>query len=84
MRYKNLNYLPMKNFIIIISLLCLAFNSNSQNIYTYAGIGTSGNTGDGGAATLAQCGGTMGIDVDIAGNVYFCDFSYGRIRQIYA
>ena len=72
----------MKNFIIIISLLCLAFNSNSQNIYTYAGIGTSGNTGDGGAATLAQCGGTMGIDVDIAGNVYFCDFSYGRIRKI--
>jgi internalin A len=82
MRYKNLNYLPMKNFIIIISLLCLAFNSNSQNIYTIAGIGTSGFSGDNGPALFAELAVPGSVALDAIGNIYICDTYYGRIRKI--
>lgn len=54
-------------------------------ISTIAGVGTTGFSGDGGPAILAQLFlGTVspGIAVDAAGNVYFSDGANYRIRKI--
>jgi len=50
-------------------------------ITTFAGTGVAGLTGDGGAATAAQMAPTD-IATDAAGNVYFTDNTYSRIRKI--
>ncbi len=51
-------------------------------ISTIAGTGTSGFSGDGGSATLAEMGTPLGMCVDNAGNVYFSDENNYRIRKI--
>lgn len=72
----------MKNCIIIISLFFLACNSNSQNIYTFAGAGNFGYSGDGGSALLADITAPTGIVTDKKGNVYFCEWYYGLIKKV--
>ena len=52
------------------------------NIATIAGTGTSGYSGDGGAATSAKLASPQGIAVDSAGSVYFADTNNNRIRRI--
>ena len=47
-----------------------------------AGTGSSGNTGDGGAATSAKIAQPGFVAVDIAGNVYFVEEDYYIIRCI--
>lgn len=47
-----------------------------------AGIGRSGFSGDGGAATSAMLNAPRGVAVDSAGNVYIADTSNHRIRKI--
>jgi sugar lactone lactonase YvrE len=54
----------------------------SQNVYTYAGTGTAGFSGDGGSALFAQIDTPVGIAIDGSGNIYFCDFGNYRIRKI--
>ncbi len=54
--------------------------NTSGIISTIAGIGTAGYSGDGGPATAAALT-TRKLHVDIAGNIYFPDFSH-RIRKI--
>jgi sugar lactone lactonase YvrE len=49
-------------------------------ITTIAGTGTSGFTGDGGAATAAQIYYPYGLDVDTAGNVFM--IANGRVRKV--
>lgn len=49
-------------------------------ISTIAGIGVSGLSGDGGPATAAAVL-PKSLEVDIAGNLYICDFS-SAIRKI--
>ena len=51
-----------------------------QNIITtFAGTGTEGSTGDGGAASNAQLWSPQGVSVDISANVYIGDWGYLRL-----
>ncbi len=52
-------------------------------IYTIAGTGTAGYTGDGGPATAAQINAPSGVVEDAAGNIYFSDATF-RLRKISA
>ncbi|SRR5579871_150745 len=51
-------------------------------ISTYAGNGTQGFSGDGGAATSASLNQPTGVAVDSSGNLYIADRSNNRIRQV--
>ena len=56
----------------------------SPNIYTYAGNGTSGYTGDGGGATFAELYNPNGVAVDNNGNVFIADWGNSVIREVNA
>ena len=51
-------------------------------ITTIAGVGTSGGSGDGGAATAAQLNSPRGVAIDIHGNVYIADTNSQKIRLV--
>ena len=51
-------------------------------IYTYAGNGVGGYSGDGGQATAAQLFNPISIALDTAGNLYISDNSNYRIRLV--
>jgi hypothetical protein len=53
-------------------------------ISTVAGNGTSGFSGDGGPATLAQLNAPTGVAVDAAGNLYIADQVNNRVRRVTA
>jgi sugar lactone lactonase YvrE len=52
------------------------------NIFTIAGNGTVGFTGDGSAATAAELSAPSGVAVDANGNVYIVDTTNNRIRVV--
>ena len=52
------------------------------DIYTVAGDGTFGFSGDGGPATSAELNGPQGVAVDAAGNLLIADTGNGRIRVV--
>ena len=52
------------------------------NINTIAGNGTTGATGDGGAATAAELNYPSGVSVDNAGNIIISDYLNNRTRII--
>src|SRR5438552_1240625 len=54
------------------------------DIYTVAGDGTVGFSGDGGPATSAELNGPAGVGVDGAGNLVIADARNGRIRVVAA
>jgi uncharacterized protein (TIGR03437 family) len=54
----------------------------SGQLSLVAGNGTSGFSGDGGAATLAQLSAPTAVAVDAAGNVYIEDAGNNRIRMV--
>ena len=54
----------------------------SGDISTFAGDGTVGSGGDGGAATAAQLNGPQSVFVDGSGNVYIADVNNNRIRKV--
>ena len=54
----------------------------SGKISTFAGNGTFGYSGDGGAATAAALKDPFGVAVDSAGNVYIADYTDNRIRKV--
>ena len=56
--------------------------TSSGIITTFAGMGTFGSNGDGGAATSAQLSYPYGVSVDISGNVYISDFGNNKIRMV--
>jgi secreted PhoX family phosphatase len=52
------------------------------DIYTVAGDGTEGFSGDGGPATSAELAQPFDVAVDSAGNLLFADAINGRIRMV--
>ncbi|WP_242929066.1 LamG-like jellyroll fold domain-containing protein [Pontibacter vulgaris] len=56
--------------------------STNGVITTVAGNGTSGYSGDGGAATGAQFSSAFGVCVDVAGSLYIADAYNQRIRKV--
>jgi trimeric autotransporter adhesin len=54
------------------------------DIYTVAGDGTSGFSGDGGPATAAELNGSRGVAVDAAGNLVIADTGNERVRVVAA
>lgn len=59
-------------------------SSSVPLIYSIAGTGAPGYTGDGGPAVLAQIQGATGIVRDAAGNIYFSDAANHLVRKIAA
>jgi trimeric autotransporter adhesin len=51
-------------------------------ISTFAGNGTAGYSGDGGAATAAELSYPRGVAVDGSGNVYIADQNNNRVRKV--
>jgi sugar lactone lactonase YvrE len=58
--------------------------STSNIITTIAGNGTSGFSGDGGSALLAQFNFANGIAIDTSHNIYITDYGNNRIRKVTA
>ena len=58
--------------------------NSSGIIGTFAGTGTAGDTGDGGAANLATLANPSGVAIDPAGNVYITDTQNSSIRKVSA
>ncbi len=58
----------------------------ANDIYTVAGssTGSSGHSGDGGAATSALLDGAGGIGLDAAGDLYVGDYSNNRVQEVAA
>ena len=53
-----------------------------SDIYTVAGTGTAGSSGDGGAATSAELTNPQGLSLDSHGNIVIVDTSNNRIRVV--
>jgi hypothetical protein len=53
-------------------------------VYTVAGNGTAGYSGDGGLATAAQLNGPWSLAVDSAGDLYIADRVNNRVREVSA
>jgi trimeric autotransporter adhesin len=51
-------------------------------ISTFAGTGTAGFSGDGGAATAAMLSHVVDVATDSAGNVYITDYNNARLRKV--
>ncbi len=56
--------------------------ANAQFIYTFAGNGIQGFSGDGGTATRAEFFSPQGVAADRFGNVYISDSWNNRIRKV--
>jgi trimeric autotransporter adhesin len=54
------------------------------DIYTIAGTGAAGYSGDGGPATSAELGGPAAVAVDGAGNLIIADIGNSRVRVVAA
>ncbi len=67
---------------LCLSVAAPAQTTSGYTIGTYAGTGTNGFTGDGGAAISAELGGPTGLAFDGSGNLFFVDNFNQRIREI--
>jgi NHL repeat len=61
---------------------CVRMVNAAGIITTFAGNGSSGFGGDGGAATAAQLNQIWGMAADASGNVYICDGGNNRVRKV--
>jgi hypothetical protein len=52
------------------------------DIYTVAGLGSNGFSGDGGQATSAELSQVVGVAVDSAGDLLIADVGNSRIRMV--
>ena len=68
--------------LLFVFFACYHCISNAQIITTYAGNGTSGNTGDGAPATAAKIAEPDGCAFDVNGNFYFTTVANDRLRKV--
>ncbi len=66
----------------ITFLAFLGFTASAQKIYTLAGNGNQGYSGDGGPAFSSQLNSPIGVAIDPSGNIYVSDTQNHRIRKI--
>src|ERR1035438_7046200 len=55
---------------------------SAGRVFAVAGNGISGNTGDGGPATLASLSTPLGLALDPAGNLYIVDATANKVRRV--
>jgi len=73
----------MKKLTLYFSMVFITCSAaNAQNIYTIAGVGGFGYSGDGGPATAAGFNQPAGSSFDKQGNLYVADWENNRIRKI--
>jgi streptogramin lyase len=72
----NMFFVEMRNNIV------RRVDAGNQRISTVAGNGSSGFSGDGGAATQAQLNQPHSIQLDEAGNLFICDIGNHRVRRV--
>lgn len=71
-----------KIILLTIAVAFIGLVSNAQIINTFAGNGSTGYSGDGAAATLAQFFNPWAVAIDAAGNVYIADGGNNCIRKV--
>jgi sugar lactone lactonase YvrE len=64
------------------AVLELNANTTNDQITTFAGTGTAGFTGDGGAATNAELSNPTQLTFDAHGNLYISDAGNNRVRMV--
>ena len=71
------------NIYVGDDVACQVFKTDaSQNITVFAGTGTCGFSGDGGAAIAAQFNAPSGVALDGAGNLYIADRLNHAVRKV--
>lgn len=60
----------------------IRYVANDGNIYTLAGTGTAGFSGDGGLASLANINLPTGVCVNLTGEIFIADYNNNRIRKV--
>ena len=70
------------NAIAILAIFSVVCNAQADYIYTVAGNGTSGYSGDGGPALNAELSNPSDVCLDNAGNIYIADRGNQRIRKV--
>jgi hypothetical protein len=74
----------MRLLTIVLFFILPQLQSQAQVITTVAGTGTSGYSGDGGAATFAQIKGAADVHPTPDGGFVIADFQNMRIRKVSA
>jgi trimeric autotransporter adhesin len=79
-----MKFMLWRTIIFLCGMLDFSFAGYCQTITTFAGNGTPGYTGDGGAANSCELTHPYGIAIDGSGNVYIADRGNNCIRKITA
>jgi hypothetical protein len=76
---------PSLILLFLMLVLCYSqfLTSEARYIYTLAGDGTAGDSGDGGSATQASLNYPWGVSVSFDGAVYIADYANSRVRVVY-
>lgn len=69
-------------YFLFAVLTVLSLRPRAQNIFTFAGNGFPGFTGDGGNAPYAEMNSARGVALDQAGNLLVADYYNNRVRKI--
>ena len=72
---------PVGNIYVSSGLQVMKVTTSGL-IYTFAGDGISGYSGDGGQATAARLAGAYGLSMDASGNIYIADAGNYCIRKV--
>jgi DNA-binding beta-propeller fold protein YncE len=81
---KRKNYqLRMRLFIVLFLLLTVVVLTRAYYVYTVAGNGTMGYTGDNGLAIDAELNNPWGIAISPSGNIYIADSMNNVIRMVF-